>query len=155
MAFKKYTPVVPVKGPAPVSITIPDKDAKNRPFLMIDQATLKKLGWPADAALELAIGEGEHDGKLRIQPMKGEPTVLRLPSKGGKTKRARVILGRMPCLTDDEFKSPVGFEILGETGGGYRPGADPARRRAVASAAPAHGGRGSRGQQSLFQEVRA
>lgn len=118
MAWKKYTPVVPAKGPAPVSITIPDKDSRSQPLLLIDMATLKKLGWPADASLQLSIGEGDDAGKIKVEPMKGEPTVLRMPSKKGKAKRARVFLGRMPCLTDDEFRAPIGFEILGETGGG-------------------------------------
>jgi hypothetical protein len=124
MAWKKYTPVVPVKGPAPVSITIPEPDSNTRPFLMIDAATLKKLAWTADTSLQLLIGEYEHAGKIKIEPMAGEPTRLRLPAKNAKARRARIVVGRMPCLVDDEaFKSPLAFEIEGETGGNGKGGA--------------------------------
>ncbi|MBX9944926.1 MAG: hypothetical protein K2Y40_12660 [Reyranella sp.] len=98
-------------GAASVSLTIQEKESRGRPFLSIDADTLKKLGWKPAATLQLSIGTGEDDGKIRIEPMQGEPTSLSKPSTKGK--RCRVVLGRMPGLAEDEFKSGVAFEFDG------------------------------------------
>lgn len=111
MAWKKYTPPVSnTKALAPVSLTIPEKGSQARPFLSIDKATLAALGWKPDTSLQLLIGEGEHAGKIRVEPLAGEPTKVRPPGTP-KAKRSRLPLGRMPCLTDEAFKSAVPFVV--------------------------------------------
>lgn len=112
MAWKKYTPpVASTKALAPLSITIPEDGSQARPFLSISSETLKQLGWKAGTSLQLLIGEGEHEGKIRIEPMAGEPTVVKAPSAGMKAKRSRIRLGRMPCLATDALKSLLAFAI--------------------------------------------
>lgn len=103
-------PVSNTKSLAPVSITIPEEGSQARPFLSIDKATLAALGWKPGDSLQLLIGEGDHGGKIRIEPLAGEPTKLRTPTTP-KAKRARVPLGRMPCLSTDGFKSAVPFTV--------------------------------------------
>lgn len=115
MAWTKYTPTLPktTNSLPAVSITIPSTTKAARPFLSVDGETLKKLGWKAGATLQLQIGEAEHAGKIRIEALAGASTVLSSPPAGSRRKRSRVVLGRMPGLTDEDFKAEVAFEIDG------------------------------------------
>lgn len=118
MAWKKYTPVISGKSKPAVSMTVPDSTLQATPFLSIDDATLKQLGWKAGTALAVMIGDGEHDGQIRIEPMQGEPAELRAPSKDSRRTRSFVRIGRMPVLTENSFKGAVPFEIEKTQGGG-------------------------------------
>lgn len=137
MSWKKYTPQVKARPNVPVSISLPESGSRGTPFLLVDDATMKSLGWKGGSTLMLSIGEAEHDGKLRLEPAIGEPLQVRAPS--GKTKRNRITLGRLPCLGDDQLRSACQFDVEKTAGGGWRPGRHAARRRALSRAAGAHG----------------
>jgi hypothetical protein len=150
MAWKKYTPVAPSQGKPPVSIRIPDAASRAVPSISIDAATTKQLGWRDGATLQILIGEGDHDGKIRIEPMQGEPTKLSVPGSAAVHTRSRFRLGRMPGLIADEFKASLAFEI--DRGGGRANEGSrhhAARRCPLASPAAAHGSRDQFGNEEV------
>ncbi len=116
MAWNKFTPVQKTRPDVPVSISVPEGDSRGAPFLLVDEATTKQLGWKAGATLMLSIGDGEHAGKLRLEPAANEPLKLRPPS--GKAKRNRITIGRLPCLGGDQVRSACVFAIEKQPGGG-------------------------------------
>lgn len=118
MSWKKYTPEVKARPNAPVSISLPDSTGRGSPFLLVDDATMKELGWKGGLTLMLSIGEAEHVGKLRLEPAVNEPLHIRPPSGKAKTKRNRISLGRLPCLGDDKVRSACQFDVEKVTGGG-------------------------------------
>ena len=119
MSWQKYTPTIAARPDVPVSISISESAASRAaPFLLIDSATIKALGWKAGSRIMLSIGEDEHDGKLRLEPAEGEVLELRAPSPKGRTRRHRITLGRLPCLADDRVRSACRFEAVKSPGGG-------------------------------------
>lgn len=117
MVWKKFTSPPRSTMTDTVSLTIPDNFGRgSSPSLNIDLETLKKLGWKDGTTLQLLIGEAEHDGQIRIEPAAGEPARLAMPAAKGRRKRARVVLGRMPCLSEDGFRSTVAFEVVKREG---------------------------------------
>lgn len=117
MSWKKYTPEVKARPNAPVSISVPETTGRGSPFLLVDDATMKELGWKGGMTLMLSIGESEHAGKLRLEPAVNEPLHVRPPSGKAKTKRNRISLGRLPCLGDDKVRSACHFDVEKGTGG--------------------------------------
>lgn len=117
MSWKKYTPEVKARPNAPVSISLPDSTGRGSPFLLVDDDTMKELGWKGGLTLMLSIGEAEHAGKLRLEPAVNEPLHIRPPSGNAKTKRNRISLGRLPCLGDDKVRSACQFDVE-KVGGG-------------------------------------
>lgn len=118
MSWKKYTPAVKSRPDVPVSISVPASTTHAAPFLLVDDATMKSLGWKAGSTLMLSIGEAEHAGKLRLEPAAGEPLLIRPPSGKAKTRRNRITLGRLPCLGDDQVRSACQFDVEKAAGGG-------------------------------------
>lgn len=118
MSWKKYTPEVKARPDAPVSISLPDSSSRGAPFLLVDDVTMKALGWKAGSTLMLSIGEAEHIGKLRLEPAVNEPLHIRPPSGKARTKRNRITLGRLPCLGDDKVRSACQFDVEKVAGGG-------------------------------------
>lgn len=144
MSWQKYTPVVKARPSEAVSISVPDSSSRSSPFLMIDDVTMKELGWKAGGTLMLSIGLDEHAGKLRLESATGES--LRIGQPGGRSKRNRITLGRLPCLGDDRVKSACQFLVVKTAGGGRRFGRHASRCRALAPVAARHGGGHRRGQ---------
>lgn len=118
MSWKKYTPEVKARPDVPVSITLPDGASRGSPFLLVDDATMKALGWKAGSTLMLSIGEAEHAGKLRFEPATNEPLQIRPPSGKGTRRRNRISLGRLPCFGDDQVRSACQFNVEKPAGGG-------------------------------------
>lgn len=117
MSWQKYTPTVKARPNVPVSISLPESGNRAAPFLLIDDATMKSLGWKAGATLMLSIGADQHAGKLRLEPAAGEPLQIRPPSGKAKTRRNRITLGRLPCLGDDQVRSACQFDVEKAAGG--------------------------------------
>lgn len=116
MAWQKYTPTTRKPPEAAVSISIPDEGGRGSPFLLIDEATMKSLGWKADSRIMLSIGTDEHAGKVRLEPAAGEP--LRLLPPKGVVKRHRITVGRLPCLGSDQFRGACAVEVDKAAAGG-------------------------------------
>lgn len=116
MAWQKFTPAAKARPDSAVSISIPDETTRGSPFILVDEATMKSLGWKNDSRVMLSIGTGEHDGKLRLEPAAGEP--LRVLPPKGVVKRHRITIGRLPCLATDRLRGACGYEIEKSAGGG-------------------------------------
>lgn len=144
MSWQKYTPIVKTRPDVPVSISVPEEGSRGTPFLLIDEATTKALGWKPGHTLMLSIGEGEHAGKLRLEPAIGEPLALRAPGKKSKTRRNRISIGRLPCLGDDRVRSACQFDV--EKAAGGRLGRHYSPQRTRSHPASRHGGSRRRGQ---------
>jgi hypothetical protein len=115
MAWQKFTPTTAKRPEAAVSISIPDETTRGSPFILIDEATVKSLGWKPDSRVMLSIGTAEHAGKLRLELAAGEP--LRVLPPKGVVKRHRITVGRLPCLSTDRLRSACGHEIEKAAGG--------------------------------------
>lgn len=118
MSWQKYTPTVKARPDVPVSISVPESESRGTPFLLIDDKTMKELGWKAGARVMLSIGHNEHDGKIRLEPAAGEPLQVLAPSPKSKTRRHRISVGRLPCLGSDQVRSACRFEVEKSAGGG-------------------------------------
>ena len=137
MSWQKYTPTTTKRPDVAVSISIPDEGSRGSPFILIDEATIKALGWKADSRIMLSIGTAEHDGKLRLEPAAGEP--LRVLPPKGIVKRHRITVGRLPCLGTDRVRGACGYEVEKVTGG-RRFGHHASQRRTLSPATARHGG---------------
>ncbi|MFN4017119.1 MAG: hypothetical protein ACK4JB_17405 [Reyranella sp.] len=109
MSWQKYTPVARGEAGTPVTISIPDEGSRGSPFILIDEATMKALGWKAESRIMLSIGTDEHHGKLRLEPAAGEP--LRVLPPRGVVKRHRITVGRLPCLGTDRVRGACGYQV--------------------------------------------
>lgn len=113
MAFKKFSPSKQAHSRrlGPVTITVTGNRVK--PFLSLDDETVSKLKWSKGVSLMLSIGEGDDQGKIRIEPVEGEPTTLAtLPGKSDRFYRVR--LGDMPCLTEAPVRIVATFAVDGK-----------------------------------------
>lgn len=117
MSWQKYTPTIKARPDVPVSISVPDEGSRGTPFLLIDEATMKALGWKSGARVMLSIGHGDHDGKIRLEPAEGEPLQVRAPAPKAKTRRHRISVGRLPCLASDQVRSACRFDVEKPAGG--------------------------------------
>lgn len=117
MPFRKFTPARRQDTWLPqLSLTIPAHSGQRyAPFLLLADDLIARLGWQGGMKLSLEMGDGRDYGQIRISPSTEGNVALEPAKKTGKRKRARIYIGRMPCLADEPSKSDPQFTISEHT----------------------------------------
>lgn len=120
MAFTTFTVVAkPSADGTGVAVSLKKIKSTSKAILgfTFRPAIIEKLGWSDGATIEVALGEDDHHGLLRIRPSESGTAVLNHRQAGGAQKRGgpyfSLSLGHVPLYVDrSEPKKWVTFEAV-------------------------------------------
>lgn len=124
MSFKTHRPAPAKAHPetAPITVTLArmGRAQQSAMFIKLRSAFVSEVGFTENQAIEVAIGEGEHHGLIRLRPApEGVASIpLRKMKAGGHSGIAvgesyRLSLGHCPQFTNVPQKQrAVAFEVL-------------------------------------------